>query len=72
MTYDELTYDQKNQLAQDYMCRLVNEDRYAEFFGVDWHEPSYGELADALELVGEELVREEYEGYCFGEDDFWS
>lgn len=72
MTYDELTYDQKNQLAGDYLCRLADEGTYAEVMGVTWDAPSWDEMGCALELVPDDVMRREYEGYCFGEDDFWS
>lgn len=71
MTYDELTREQKQQLAEAYLCRLADEGVYGEVMGVDWDAPSYGELAAALSLVPDEVLREEYGGVVFTSDDFW-
>ncbi len=70
MNYDELNDDQKLQVAGGYLCRLADEGVYAEVMGVDWDAPSYEELADALQLVPEDVLRSEYEGVEFVEDDF--
>ena len=71
MTYDELTYDQKNMVAGAYLCRLADEGVYAEVMGVDWDAPSWGEMGNALELVPDDVMRREYGDVIFTEDDFF-
>lgn len=71
MDYSELNESQKEQLANDYMVRLVNEGVFAEVMGVDYDEPSYCDVANALELVPEDVLEREYGGMTFSEDDFF-
>ena len=71
MTYDELTYDQKNCLAGAYLCKLADEGTFAKVMGVDYDAPSWGDMADALEIVPDDVMRREYGGMVFGEDDFF-
>lgn len=60
MAIDELTASQREQLKI-----TVLED-------VLGHEPSYGEIAWADELVSDEYIEEEFAGVDFVEDDFWN
>ena len=59
MTFSELTQDQKIKLKQDY---LTNKKPNV----------SYGELADADELVSDAELEAEYGGVSFTPDDFGS
>ena len=62
MNVHELNADQMLELKQDYLCE--KNDRA----GIG---TSYGELADADELVSDEEIVAEYSGYDFGNDDFF-
>ena len=70
MDYDELTVEQKQLLAQAYLCMLADEGTFAEVMGVDYDAPSWGDLASALELVPEDVLVNEYGDDVFSEDDF--
>lgn len=59
MTVKELNRDQMIQLKQDYLCETRGD-------------VSYGELADADEIVSDEQMFDYYGGIDFVEDDFWS
>lgn len=58
MTVKELNRDQMIQLKQDYLCEIRGD-------------VSYGELADADEIVSDEQMFDYYGGIDFVEDDFW-
>lgn len=66
-TVYQLTPDQLEELAQAYLCEHYHEYNpdAAEMEG-----PSYGELADALEIVGYDALRREYDGVSFSPGDF--
>ena len=51
------------------MTQLADEGDFAEF-GVDYDEPSYGDLANADEIVPDDVVFREWEGTEFVEEDF--
>lgn len=70
MTISELTRDQLIQLKCYYMAELVNEGTFAEVMGRDYDEPSYGDLADADELIPDDVIFEHYRDFNFVEDDF--
>ena len=71
MTYSELTRDQLIQLKQDYMVQLADCGEFAEVMGVDYDEPSYGDLVNADELIPDDVIKEHYGDIWFYEDDFW-
>jgi hypothetical protein len=58
MTVHELTREQIASLKQEYLCRTQDS-------------VSYGELADADEIVPDSTIFSEYEGTEFTEDDFF-
>lgn len=60
MTIDNLTASQREQLKV-----TVLED-------VLGHEPSYGEIAWADDIVSDEYIEEVFAGVNFVEEDFWS
>lgn len=72
MTVSELTRDQIVFLKCAYMAELVNEGSFAEVMGVDYDEPSYGDLFNADELIPDGVVEEHYGDIDFVEEDFWS
>ena len=67
-TVYQLTPDQLEELAQAYLCEHYHEYNpdAAEMEG-----PSYGELAEALDIVGYDTLRREYAGTTFSPDDFF-
>lgn len=71
MYYEELNESQKHQLAEAWLLELVDLGIYAEVMDVEWDEPSWGELANASELVPEDVLEEKYDGTVFTEDDFF-
>lgn len=71
MYYEELNENQKHQLAEAWLWELVDLGIYAEVMDVDWDEPSWDELANASELVPEDVLEEKYDGTVFTEDDFF-
>lgn len=69
-TVDELTPDQLQELAQSYLC-----DHYADYnpeAAAANECPSWGELADALQIVGRETLASEYAETVFSRDDFFT
>lgn len=60
MTIDNLTASQREQLKV-----TVLED-------VLGHEPSYGEIALADDIVSDEYIEEEFAEVHFVEEDFWN
>lgn len=71
MTYSELTREQIIFLKRDYMIELVNDGTFAEVMGVDYDEPSYGDLAYADELIPDDVIEEHYGHISFDEEVFW-
>ena len=71
MTFYELTREEKTELKERFMIDCVNAGTYAETFGVDWDEPSWGEIAAADELVPDEVIEEEYGFYTSCKEDFF-
>lgn len=70
MTVHELNRDQLLQLKQNYLCQLADEGIYAEIVGVDYDEPSYGDLIDADEIVPDDVIFRIEEATNFVEEDF--
>ena len=71
MTFDELSIDQRAQLAGDYLCRLADEGVFAETMGVDYDAPSWGDMGNAIDLVPSDVLEREYGSTIFTEDDFF-
>ena len=63
LTVSELSDDQMLELKQNYLCQHLDE--------VEDRSPSYGELADADEIVPTELIYDAYSGTLFVPDDFF-
>ena len=78
MTLDELNEDQIRQLKQDYINKLAEQgnmnevlyDRPEDDEDPEKEYPTYNELSCADTLVSMDMLRREYEGYDFTEDDF--
>lgn len=70
MNVTELNREQLTQLKQQYLGILADEGTFAEVLDVDYDEPSYSDLANADEIVPDDVVFEEWEGTDFVEEDF--
>ena len=71
MDVRDLSREQIVELKCNYMTELVNEGSFAEIMGVDYDEPSYWDLANADEIVPDDVIFEHYDGVYFVEDDFF-
>ena len=71
MRVDELSKDQMIELKQNYLTQLADEGSYAEVMDCDYNEPSYWDLANADEIVPDDVIIRKYEGICFVPDDFF-
>ena len=67
----ELSREQLIELKQDYLEQLADEGSYAEVLDVDYNEPSYWDLANADEIVPDDIVFTHYERTHFVPDDFF-
>jgi hypothetical protein len=63
LSFDDLSRDQIIELKQRVLCDMYDKDGES---------PSWGDLADADELVSDEEVRNEYGGTRFSPEDFTS
>lgn len=60
MTIDNLSVSQREQLKVNILEDVLG------------HEPSWGEIAWADDIVSDEYIEEEFAGVNFVEDDFWN
>lgn len=70
MKVTELNREQLLQLKQRYLTELADEGTFAEILDVDYDEPSYSDLANADEIVPDDVVFRNWEGVYFVEEDF--
>lgn len=66
MDVTELNRDQLNELKQNYLEVLNESGEHGEVVGV-----SYNELANADEIVPDDVIFDYYDGIIFSEDDFF-
>lgn len=71
MKVTELNKEQMTELKLGYLSELVNEGTFAEVLGVDYDEPTWGDLANVNNLIPDDLIIEHYDGVEFTEDDFF-
>ena len=71
MNVTELSREQLTELKCNYLEQLADEGSYAEVLDVDYNEPSYSDLANADEIVPDDVIFKNYEGVCFVPDDFF-
>lgn len=71
MDVRELNRDEITELKQSYLTKLEAEGSYAEVMGCDYDEPSYWDIANADEIVPDDVIFREYEGVQFVKDDFF-
>jgi len=70
MNVQDLNREQIVELKQAYLTRLADEGTFAEVLGVDYDEPSWGDLADADDIVPDDVIFENYGDTEFVEEDF--
>lgn len=71
MRVTELSRDQLVELKQNYLSELADEGSYAEVMDCDYDEPSYWDLANADDIVPDDVVFRNYDGVSFVTDDFF-
>ena len=71
MNVRELSKDQMYELKERYLMKLADEGSFAEVLDVDYDEPSYSDLANADDIVPDDVVFREYDGVSFVTDDFF-
>ena len=72
MTVEELSRNQIIELKERYMIELAVSGEYAEVMNVSWDNPSLGEIAEADNLIPDDIILERYQDTVFSEDDFYS
>ena len=70
MFVEELNRDQLIELKQRYMFILADEGTFSEVIDRDYDEPSYQDLADADQIVPDDVVFREWDGVNFVDEDF--
>lgn len=71
MDVTELTREQLVELKCNYMGMLADEGTFAEVLNRDYDEPSYADLAEADDIIPDEVIFRNYEGVYFVNDDFF-
>ena len=71
MNVRDLSKEQMHELKERYLLELADEGSFAEVMGVENDEPSYGDLADADDIVPDDVIFKDYEGVDFVNDDFF-
>lgn len=71
MKVRELSREQMHELKEAYLTKLADEGTFAEVLDVDYDEPSCGDLANADDIVPDDVIFREYDGIDFVEDDFF-
>ena len=71
MDVRELNREQIIELKERYLMMLADEGNYADVLNVDYDEPSYSDLANADDIVPDDVVFRQYEDVCFVPDDFF-
>lgn len=71
MNVHELNKEQKLELKQRYLGMLADEGNYASVLNVDYDEPSLNDLANADDIVPDDIIFTHYEDTYFVPDDFF-
>lgn len=66
MNVTELSREQLIDLKQTYLTGLVDCGEHEDVIGISWNE-----LANADELVSDDVIFEKYADIIFTDDDFW-
>ncbi len=67
----ELTRDELKELKENYLIMLAEDGTFAEVVGRDYDDASWGDLADADEIVPDDVIFENYRHCTFVEEDFF-
>lgn len=70
MLVQDLNREQLIELKQNYLTMLADSGEFSEIMDVDYDEPSYQDLANADELVPDDVIFWNYEGVDFVPEDF--
>lgn len=68
----ELSREQLTELKERYLMQLADEGTFAEVLGVDYDSPSFGDLANADEIVPDCVVFNQFDCTCFVPEDFFA
>ena len=71
MNVHELNKEQMLELKQRYLEMLADEGNYASVLNVDYDEPSCWDLANADDIVPDDIIFTHYEDTYFVPDDFF-
>lgn len=71
MDVRDLSREQLVELKERYLTQLADEGTFAEVLGVDYDAPSYWDMANADEIVPDDVIYRQYEGVDFVKDDFF-
>lgn len=71
MNVRELSKDQMHELKERYLMQLADEGSFAEVMDCDYNEPSYWDLANADDIVPDDVVFRQWECTHFVNDDFF-
>lgn len=71
MTIKDLSKDKLHELKERFLMKLADDGTFAEVMDVDYNEPSYEDLANADEIVPDDVIEREYGDICFVYDDFF-
>lgn len=67
----QLSREQIVELKGNYLMQLADEGTFAEVLGVDYDAPSYWDMANADEIVPDDVIFKNHEGTLFVNDDFF-
>lgn len=71
MDVRDLSRDELVSLKTAYLVQLANEGLFAEIVGVDYDAPSYDDMANADDIVPDDVIFDYYSGVDFCEEDLW-
>lgn len=66
MNVTELSREQLIELKQNYLMEFEDCGEYEDVVDISW-----GEIANADELVSDDIIFDKYAGIIFTDDDFW-
>lgn len=71
MDVRDLSREQLTELKGNYLTQLADEGKFAEVMNVDYDAPSYWDMANADNIVPDDVIFRVYEGIHFVHDDFF-
>lgn len=71
MNVHDLNKEQMLELKQRYLMQLTDEGSFADVLDVDYNEPSQWDLANAEDIVPDDVVFRQYTDVYFTPDDFF-